>query len=69
MYKPIKFSRLSWCLGGYEAARLEHFTLTTKVTLCDLFVPVKYGIKSLKRIGTLHFSNDPPLDYWAETGI
>lgn len=33
-----------------------------------LIIPVKYGIKSLKRIGTLYFSNDRPKDYWFERG-
>ena len=33
-----------------------------------LIIPVKYGIKHLKRIGLIHFSNDKPKDYWAERG-
>lgn len=33
-----------------------------------LLVPVKYGIKNLKRIGTMSFSNSRPKDYWAEQG-
>lgn len=33
-----------------------------------LIVPVKYGIKNLKRIGTITFSNQRPPDYWAEQG-
>ena len=33
-----------------------------------LIIPVKYGIKSLKRIGTIYFSNLPPPDYWYERG-
>ncbi|WDF54090.1 molybdopterin-dependent oxidoreductase [Mucilaginibacter sp. KACC 22063] len=33
-----------------------------------LIIPVKYGIKNLKRIGTLFFSNERPPDYWAERG-
>src|SRR5438128_314472 len=33
-----------------------------------LIIPVKYGIKSLKRIGTIFFDNDKPADYWAERG-
>lgn len=33
-----------------------------------LIVPVKYGIKNLKRIGTIGFSNQRPRDYWAEQG-
>ena len=33
-----------------------------------LIIPVKYGIKSLKRIGSIYFSNAPPPDYWYERG-
>ncbi|MER3464147.1 MAG: molybdopterin-binding oxidoreductase [Chitinophagaceae bacterium] len=33
-----------------------------------LIIPVKYGIKHLKRIGTIFFSNEKPADYWAERG-
>ncbi|MFL5788270.1 MAG: molybdopterin-dependent oxidoreductase, partial [Flavisolibacter sp.] len=33
-----------------------------------LIIPVKYGIKHLKRIGTIYFSNERPPDYWAERG-
>jgi hypothetical protein len=33
-----------------------------------LVIPVKYGIKNLKRIGRIAFSNSRPPDYWAERG-
>jgi DMSO/TMAO reductase YedYZ molybdopterin-dependent catalytic subunit len=33
-----------------------------------LIIPVKYGIKHLKCIGTMFFSNAKPRDYWAEQG-
>jgi DMSO/TMAO reductase YedYZ molybdopterin-dependent catalytic subunit len=33
-----------------------------------LAIPVKYGIKSLKQIGTLRFTATQPLDYWAQKG-
>jgi DMSO/TMAO reductase YedYZ molybdopterin-dependent catalytic subunit len=33
-----------------------------------LIIPVKYGIKNLKRIGTMIFSNTRPRDYWYERG-
>jgi len=33
-----------------------------------LIIPVKYGIKNLKRIGFMNFSNTRPHDYWAEQG-
>jgi len=33
-----------------------------------LIIPVKYGIKHIKRIGTVYFSNLRPPDFWAERG-
>jgi DMSO/TMAO reductase YedYZ molybdopterin-dependent catalytic subunit len=33
-----------------------------------LIIPVKYGIKHLKRIGTISFSDERPRDYWFEKG-
>lgn len=33
-----------------------------------LIIPVKYGLKSLKRIGSISFSQNRPRDYWAEQG-
>lgn len=33
-----------------------------------LVIPLKYGIKNIKRIGTITFTNDRPKDYWAERG-
>ena len=33
-----------------------------------LIITVKYGVKNLKQIGTMFFSNTPPPDYWAERG-
>lgn len=33
-----------------------------------LIIPVKYGVKHLKRIGTISFANQKPADYWAEQG-
>jgi len=33
-----------------------------------LATPLKYGIKQLKRIGVIRFSDEPPDDYWAERG-
>ena len=33
-----------------------------------LIIPVKYGVKNLKRIGTISFSDDRPEDYWAQRG-
>jgi DMSO/TMAO reductase YedYZ molybdopterin-dependent catalytic subunit len=33
-----------------------------------LIIPIKYGIKSLKRIGTMYFADQRPPDYWYEKG-
>jgi DMSO/TMAO reductase YedYZ molybdopterin-dependent catalytic subunit len=33
-----------------------------------LIIPVKYGIKHLKRIGSIFFSNERPPDFWYERG-
>jgi DMSO/TMAO reductase YedYZ molybdopterin-dependent catalytic subunit len=33
-----------------------------------LIIPVKYGIKSIKRIGRIFFSDVRPRDYWEEQG-
>lgn len=33
-----------------------------------LVMPVKYGIKNIKRIGRIAYTNDRPADYWAEQG-
>lgn len=33
-----------------------------------LVAPVKYGVKSIKRIGTISFTDRRPRDYWAERG-
>jgi len=33
-----------------------------------LVTPVKYGVKNLKRIGTIRYASLRPADYWAERG-
>ena len=33
-----------------------------------LAIPLKYGIKNIKRIGLIRFTNDRPKDYWGEEG-
>jgi hypothetical protein len=33
-----------------------------------LIIPVKYGVKHLKRIGSIYFDNAKPKDYWYELG-
>jgi len=31
-------------------------------------IPVKYGIKNIKRIGVIRYTNVRPADFWAEQG-
>ena len=33
-----------------------------------LVIPVKYGIKNIKRIGSITLTDDRPSDYWGERG-
>jgi DMSO/TMAO reductase YedYZ molybdopterin-dependent catalytic subunit len=33
-----------------------------------LVIPVKYGIKNIKRLGVIRFVHERPGDYWAERG-
>ena len=33
-----------------------------------LVIPVKYGIKNIKMIGTIRFTDQRPADYWARRG-
>jgi DMSO/TMAO reductase YedYZ molybdopterin-dependent catalytic subunit len=33
-----------------------------------LVIPVKYGIKNIKRIGSIEYTDTRPADYWAERG-
>ncbi|HVE70994.1 MAG TPA: molybdopterin-dependent oxidoreductase [Thermoanaerobaculia bacterium] len=33
-----------------------------------LAIPIKYGIKSIKRIGTIRYTNIRPADFWGERG-
>jgi len=33
-----------------------------------LAIPVKYGIKNIKRIGTIRWTNVRPADFWGERG-
>ena len=33
-----------------------------------LAIPTKYGIKNIKRIGTITYTDDRPKDFWAEAG-
>lgn len=33
-----------------------------------LVIPVKYGVKNLKRVGVIEFTDERPADYWGERG-
>jgi thiosulfate reductase cytochrome b subunit len=33
-----------------------------------LYIPSKYGVKNIKRIGSIEFTDERPPDYWAELG-
>jgi DMSO/TMAO reductase YedYZ molybdopterin-dependent catalytic subunit len=33
-----------------------------------LAIPTKYGIKNIKRIGLIRYTNERPADYWYEEG-
>jgi DMSO/TMAO reductase YedYZ molybdopterin-dependent catalytic subunit len=52
---------LCYEMGGKPLA-IEHGAPLRLVTT------VKYGIKSIKRIGTITFTNERPPDFWAERG-
>ncbi len=52
---------LAWQLNG-EPLTSEHGGPIRLVT------PLKYGIKQLKRIAAIEFTNTRPDDYWAERG-
>jgi DMSO/TMAO reductase YedYZ molybdopterin-dependent catalytic subunit len=70
--------------GGYYVGLEMASALHTQTLLCyemggrplapkhgaplRLVIPLKYGIKNLKRIGTIRFTDDRPADYWAERG-
>lgn len=52
---------LAWALNGEELTEGHGAPLR-------LASPVVYGIKQLKRIGVIEFTNTRPRDYWAERG-
>ena len=45
-----------------EALTLEHGAPLR------LVIPVKYGVKNIKRVGTIAYTNQRPQDYWANEG-
>jgi DMSO/TMAO reductase YedYZ molybdopterin-dependent catalytic subunit len=52
---------LAWELNGAPLAPEHGAPLR-------LVIPVKYGIKSIKRIGLIRLTGKRPADYWAENG-
>ncbi len=52
---------LAWELNG-EPLNADHGAPLR------LVIPVKYGIKNIKRIGTIRLTDKQPADYWAENG-
>jgi DMSO/TMAO reductase YedYZ molybdopterin-dependent catalytic subunit len=52
---------LAWALNGEPLSEGHGAPLR-------LAMPITYGIKQLKRIGTIEFTNTRPPDYWAERG-
>jgi DMSO/TMAO reductase YedYZ molybdopterin-dependent catalytic subunit len=52
---------LAWEMNGQPLTE-EHGAPLRLVT------PVKYGIKNIKRIGSIEFTDSRPGDYWAERG-
>jgi DMSO/TMAO reductase YedYZ molybdopterin-dependent catalytic subunit len=52
---------LAWEMNGAPLPLLHGAPLR-------LAIPVKYGIKNLKRIGTIRYSKARPADFWAERG-
>ena len=52
---------LAWELNGEPLASEHGGPLR-------LVIPTKYGVKWLKRVGTLTFTDHQPADYWAERG-
>jgi DMSO/TMAO reductase YedYZ molybdopterin-dependent catalytic subunit len=52
---------LSYEMNGTELPQGQGYPMR-------LIIPVKYGIKHLKRISVIYFSDQKPPDYWAERG-
>ncbi|MFK8022557.1 MAG: molybdopterin-dependent oxidoreductase, partial [Ilumatobacter sp.] len=52
---------LAWAWNGQELTPERGAPLR-------LVTPFKYGIKQLKRIGIIEFTNERPTDYWFERG-
>ena len=78
----LRYVKLSTPGGGYYVGLDIQSALHPQTLLCyemdgapltlghgaplRLVIPVKYGIKNIKRIGTIRFTDERPADYWAE---
>jgi DMSO/TMAO reductase YedYZ molybdopterin-dependent catalytic subunit len=52
---------LAWELNGQPLAPEHGAPLR-------LVIPIKYGVKSIKKIGSIRLTDKRPADYWAENG-
>lgn len=52
---------LCWAMQGEELEQLHGAPLR-------LVSPLKYGIKAIKRIGSIQFTDEQPDDYWGDRG-
>ena len=50
------------------AVFLSCLASTTWAGPLRLAIPVKYGVKNIKRIGLIRYTNLRPSDFWAEQG-
>jgi DMSO/TMAO reductase YedYZ molybdopterin-dependent catalytic subunit len=73
--RPIKNIMLAWiCPAPCTRKRILAYEMNAKPLMpkhgepLRLIIPVKYGIKNLKRIGSITFNDQRPPDYWAEQG-
>ena len=82
---PFEYAGLETPDGGYLVGLDMQSALHPQTLLCDtmdgaplrpehgaplrLVIPVKYGYKSLKRIGVIRFSDERPFDSWASQGF
>ncbi len=80
----LRYARLVTPDGLYYVGLDVESALHSQTLLCDrmngeplseghggplrLVIPTKYGYKSLKRIGEIHFGDRRPSDFWAEMG-
>jgi DMSO/TMAO reductase YedYZ molybdopterin-dependent catalytic subunit len=80
----VRYVRLETPDGGYYVGMDMPSALHPQTLLCDemngeplsidhgaplrLVTTVKYGIKSIKRIGRITFTDERPSDFWAERG-